>query len=241
MLTAFVRDYKLSKTDLIDNHELILRATDSGIELEWYQVNNTKPLKYHIDVEQFASAQKTFPAPKQGAFNQSLGKRSRHIIDATGGWGADTLLMCAQGYKVTLIERNPLMALLLRDAMDRLAKTVWARSHNVSIPQVLAGDAIEILTSESIIADCVYLDPMFPSKKKKSAAVNKNMQLLQWLLAADQDADRLLQAALNNGSARVAVKRPDYAQVLLADSIQPTTQFFSKLVHYDVYIKSEVT
>ncbi len=231
---AFVEQYDLD--DRNDQTELIIAESSSGLELSWSSQASTKRLKYCIDVEQFAAQQKTFPAPKQGAFNQALGKKTKQIIDATGGWGGDTLLMCAQGYQVTIIERHPVMALLLKDAMNRLALTQWAHCHDVKIPHVIEVNAIELLAQKKIIADCVYLDPMFPTKRKKSAAVNKNMQLLQWLVGADLDADNLLQAALDSNYTRIAVKRPDYAQPLLINNQKPNEQFSSKLVHYDVYL-----
>ena len=80
---------------------------------------------------------------------------------------------------------------------------------------------------------------MFPTKKKKSAAINKNIQFLQWLVGSDSDADELLHAALASMVSRVAVKRPDYAQPLLATSLMPCTQFSSKLIHYDVYLNTK--
>ncbi|MFT6098015.1 MAG: hypothetical protein ACJAYF_000550 [Arenicella sp.] len=73
---------------------------------------------------------------------------------------------------------------------------------------------------------------MFPAKKKKKAASNKQMQLLQWLAGADYDASDVALTA-KQYFPRLAVKRPDHAEPLLA---APTMQFSSKLVHYDVYM-----
>jgi len=201
---------------------------------EW-QRNDTRPLSLFIDVERFALRQKSFPAAKQGAFNQALGRQSRCIFDATGGWGSDALLMCSQGYQVTIIERNPVMALLLKDAMQRLASTDWAKTNSVSIPVVIEGDAINLLSDTKLAADCVYLDPMFPPKRKKSAAPNKNIQFLKWLVGQDSDADELLKASLQAAYPRIVVKRPDFAPPLLPDKVNPAIRFSSKLVHYDVY------
>jgi 16S rRNA (guanine1516-N2)-methyltransferase len=227
---------ELSQQALIDNSdfvaELELRPEPDGIHLRWFQ-ENAKALDLHIDLTHLLNQQRSFPAPKQGAFNQALGKKTKHVIDATGGWGNDALLMCSQGYQVQIIERHPIMALLLKDAMQRLSKTDWADHNEVVVPLVKQGDAIELLAQQSLQADCVYLDPMFPSKRKKSAAVNKQMALLQWLLDTEFDADELLTAALNGGFPRVAVKRPDYAKALC---VEPSTRFSSKLVHYDVYL-----
>lgn len=139
--------------------------------------------------------------------------------------------MASQGYAVTMIERNPLMASLLNDAMQRLSQTAWAQDNPVMIPDVITADALEALSGLSSSADCLYLDPMFPPKRKKSAAVNKQMKLLQHLVGEDKDATELLEMALSYFS-RVAVKRPDYAEPLLR---APDERFSSKLVHYDVY------
>lgn len=236
LLSDFVNQYAIDNS--ANQTDLKISASSTGIEVFWTKHDSAKPLKFFIDVEQFATQQKTFPAPKQGAFNQALGKKSKQVIDATGGWGGDTLLMCAQGYQVTIIERHPVMALLLSDAMQRLSKTDWALSCELEVPRVIHANAIDLLTDQNLSADCVYLDPMFPAKRKKTAAVNKNMQLLQWLVGTDADADQLLHAALSSNCKRVAVKRPDYASPLLADELKVDVQFSSKLVHYDVYLKT---
>lgn len=227
--------------------ELAVQARDNGLHLLWAESNaatkaTTKrtpaPLDLHISLNKIV-AQRSFPAPKQGAFNQSLGKRSKVIVDATGGWGGDALLMCSQGYQVHVIERNPVMAVLLQDAMQRLAETDWARNNGVAIPTVVVGEASDLIgeLQSNVGADCIYLDPMFPEKRKKSAASNKQMALLQHFVGADLDADQLLSSALASGAPRVAVKRPDYAQPLGSkqQKIKPGAQFSSKLVHYDVY------
>lgn len=213
-----------------DEVDLELWQGENGLHLSWHQATG-KPLEFRIDVEKLAQQQRSFPAAKQGAFNQALGKRSKSVLDATGGWGSDALLMCTQGYQVTIVERHPIMAVLLQDAMERLSKTAWALANSVCIPTVTSANAINALPADGRHYDCVYLDPMFPAKRKKSAAVNKYMKLLQTLVGEDSDANELLAAALRQCQ-RVAVKRPDYATPLLR---QPDAQFFSKLVHYDVY------
>lgn len=206
--------------------------SNQGLSLLWQRPDQSS-LSYHLDFVKTAKQLRSFPAPKQGAFNQALGKKTKTVIDATGGWGGDALLMCLQGYQVTIIERQAVMAVLLSDAFARLAKSDWFIDNGVSAPVVINANAFDVLNHQDIKADCVYLDPMFPAKRKKSAAVNKQMQLLQELVGEDADAADVLDSALNNGYARAAVKRPHYAESLLRS---PDTQFSSKLVHYDVYL-----
>lgn len=212
-----------------------LQYTDQGLVLLWSQ-GSQKPLRFHIDYNKELLKYRSFPAPKQGAFNQALGKKTRKVIDATGGWGGDAILMCMQGYDVTIIERLPLMAALMEDGLRRLSNSPPFIEGQLRLPSIVCAEAKDFIISSNDHADCVYLDPMFPAKKKKSAASNKNMQLLQWLAGPDLDADEVAIAAVEHYS-RVAVKRPDYARPLAEKTIgKPSTQFSSKLVHYDVYV-----
>jgi len=102
--------------------DLHLQHGSDGLVLHWIQ-GKQKALKFHVDYEKVLLKQRSFPSPKQGAFNQALGKKTRTIIDATGGWGSDAILMCMQGYQVTIIERLPLMAALIEDGLKRLSKS----------------------------------------------------------------------------------------------------------------------
>ena len=208
-------------------------TAQGGLELQWHKSGHDKELKFHIDFVKQLKSLRSFPAPKQGAFNQALGKKTQTILDATGGWGNDAMLMATQGYAVRVLERNPLMALLLEDAFGRLRDFVDFNNSPIVPPTVTFSDSIECIGKHSSIVDCVYLDPMFPEKRKKSASANKQMQLLQWMLGEDVDAENLLKAAVTAKAKRVSVKRPDYATPLLRE---PDQRFSSKLVHYDVYL-----
>ncbi len=46
----------------------------------------------------------------------------RKAIDATASMGEDGFLLAAQGYEVTLYEQNPVIAVLLKDALRRAKK-----------------------------------------------------------------------------------------------------------------------
>ena len=85
--------------------------------------------------------------------------------------------------------------------------------------------------------DVVYLDPMFPHKKK-SALVKKEMRVFQGVVGADLDADNLLAAALNAARYRVVVKRPDYAPFL--NDKKPTMSITTKKNRFDVYVKQAI-
>ena len=235
LLNEFCDRYSAYDIEPIIESDFLLEAKQAGLHCTWLTTTNNDALHYYIDIEKFVKQQFSYPAAKLGAFNQAIGKKTKTILDATGGWGGDALLMCAQGYTVTVIERNPIMALLLEDAMLRLSKTSWVIENQIVSPKVINTDANDYFENNNVRHDCVYLDPMFPPKRKKSAAVNKNMQLLQWLIGEDVDAHRLANKVIASNCSRLVVKRPNYAKSLLNE---PSVQFSSKLVHYDVYLKS---
>jgi 16S rRNA (guanine1516-N2)-methyltransferase len=73
---------------------------------------------------------------------------------------------------------------------------------------------------------------MFP-QAGKTALSQKDMQILQTLIASDESADKdLLQVALTVAKARVVVKRPRRAPPILANVQQ---SYSGRTVRYDVY------
>ena len=187
-----------------------------------------------MEIEPRPGEQRSFPAPKQGALAQALGK-SKTIVDATTGWGQDSLFMFRMGYHVLCMERSPIMAVLLAEAFERLAHCDWVQNLNLTVPLLLQGNAIELLETLAMPPDCIYLDPMFPPKRKKSALAKKSMQILHELIGQDEDKALLFAAALHATHKRVVVKCPDYAEPLGG---KPQQSFSGKLVRYDVYLKT---
>ena len=236
---SFTKSSSLSEIGECDDFDLCLERQNfkghQAMCLSWHKLGEKKPLRYCIDYVSSLKSSRSFPAPKQGAFNQALGNKSKAILDATGGWGNDALLMAMQGYSVTVLERNPIMALLMEEGFSRLSKYIESAELRLTVPTVHHIDSINAISRFAKQCDCAYLDPMFPPKRKKSAATNKQMQLLQWLIGEDVDAATLLEQAIKGGFRRIAVKRPDYAQPLYK---APSQQFSSKLVHYDVYLQN---
>jgi 16S rRNA (guanine1516-N2)-methyltransferase len=73
---------------------------------------------------------------------------------------------------------------------------------------------------------------MFPAKRKKSAAVRKEMRLLRLLVGEQEDAPDLLSVAREVATERVVVKRPVDAAPLAPG---PSASYAGKLIRYDVY------
>ena len=80
--------------------------------------------------------------------------------------------------------------------------------------------------------DIVYVDPMFPLRKK-SAKVKKEMQAFHAIVGTDPDADDLLANALAVAQYRVVVKRPAGAGFLA--ETKPNYSLEGKSTRYDIY------
>ena len=215
-------------------NEIFLLSWRAG-ELQLLERNLITKCGLTVSVEPRNGEQRSWPAPKQGALAQAIGRKTTTVVDATAGWGQDGLAIFRMGYDVLFIERSPVMAELLMDGFKRLAEQDWMQKRQIQTPRLLTGNAIELLSTLSEQPDCIYLDPMFPPKRKKSALAKKSMQVLRELLGDDVDKEHLFEAAIKSAKKRVVVKSPDDAPPLGG---KPDVSFQGKLLRYDIYLVS---
>ncbi|WP_424409368.1 class I SAM-dependent methyltransferase [Pasteurella sp. PK-2025] len=155
------------------------------------------------------------------------------VIDATAGLGRDAFVLAAIGCQVRLVERHPVVRLLLQDGLQRAYADPEIGEMMQQNMQLLPVSHIAQLDPATDFADVVYLDPMYPHKQK-SALVKKEMRVFQHLVGADLDADSLLAPALSLAQKRVVVKRPDYAAYLAQQA--PHFSRETKNHRFDIYL-----
>lgn len=154
------------------------------------------------------------------------------VIDATAGLGRDGFLLAAAGFQVHMIERNPLVAALLLDGLERIsadpeAAAICQRIH------LTVGDAFDSLASLPAQPEVIYLDPMFP-ERMKSAKVKQELQLLQLITDQPEDGEGLLRMALSCKPKKIVVKRPRKGSFLM--DLPPGYSLKGKAVRIDVYL-----
>lgn len=165
-------------------------------------------------------------------------RKNLHILDATAGMGGDGFVLASIGAEVTSLERNPVVYSLLKDGFARMAgcgepdlmaiSSRWHLRHEAALDHMINGASYDV----------VYLDPMFPARKKEKAAVGKEMVAFHSIVGADTDADHLLEPALACAKFRVVVKRPKIAPVLMGK--QPDLQLVGKSSRFDIYTKAKI-
>ncbi|WP_298940846.1 class I SAM-dependent methyltransferase [uncultured Psychromonas sp.] len=158
-----------------------------------------------------------------------------HVIDATAGLGRDAFVLASLGCKVDMVERSSIAAALLQDGLERAYLDSEIGEWMQQRMRLTHASGYEYLQNNQ--ADIVYLDPMFPHKKK-SALVKKEMRVFQGVVGADLDADDLLDVALAAAKYRVVVKRPDYAPFL--NDKKPSMSINMKNNRFDVYVKQAI-
>jgi 16S rRNA (guanine1516-N2)-methyltransferase len=151
------------------------------------------------------------------------------VLDGTAGLGRDGFTLAALGARVTMAERNPTIAALLRDARARALQDS-ATAEAATRVEIVEADARTLWGPASAPRfDVVYLDPMYPDRK--TALAGKELQLLRELTGGDADADDLLAA---NARRRVAVKRPLKAPPLAGRA--PSLKLAGTQARFDIYL-----
>jgi len=173
------------------------------------------------------------------AIAKAVGLKSANtpsILDTTAGLAGDAFVLATLGCPVTMIERSAIIFSLIENAIERASlneKFAPILEQGFNVINRDASDYIERqLNANAISPDVIYIDPMYPHRKK-SALVKKDMQILQRLHGADDNATALLENALQFAKKRVVVKRPTQAETL--SDKKPNTCIKSKKTRYDIY------
>jgi 16S rRNA (guanine1516-N2)-methyltransferase len=155
-----------------------------------------------------------------------------NVVDATAGLGRDAFVLASLGCHVRMLERNPVVAALLDDGLERGYRDAeigpWLRERMT----LLHASSLTTLSELTPKPEVVYLDPMYPHKQK-SALVKKEMRVFQGLVGPDEDADGLLEPARRLATKRIVVKRPDYAPPMADIAAQAAV--VTKSHRFDIY------
>ena len=153
-------------------------------------------------------------------------------VDATAGFGEDSLLLAAAGFSVRMYEYNPVTAILLRDALARIAM-VPEFSDIAARMELVQEDSVQALPLLSYKPDVILLDPMFPARQK-SGLIRKKLQLIQKLEQPCADEQALVEAALAAHPRKIVIKRPLKGPYLAG--IRPGYSIEGKVIRYDCIV-----
>jgi 16S rRNA (guanine1516-N2)-methyltransferase len=220
---------------------LILELTDQGLQLIDQDSPQLKPLR--IDFNAHTLQHRIRTGGKSLPLAKAIGVSTQNkptVLDLTAGLGRDAFILASLGCQVTMIERSPITAAMLDDALRRVQEI--PASDSLTLVHGDSQQCLQQLKDHPALRehtfDTMYLDPMFP-ESKKSALVKKDMQYLRALSPHDNLAALLLQSALDTGVGRVVLKQPRVAGFLTER--KPSFQIKSKTHRFDVYLTEQTT
>lgn len=233
-----VQDFAFRTQPQPPEHSFYLQLYNGNLTLRQSDQIKQKPILVDFLNGNLAHRQR-FGGGRGQAIAKAVGLKSGFnpsVWDATAGLAKDAFVLASLGATVTLCERSKILAALIDDALRRAAQDPETGSWVAQRMHLLCGDSSDRLAQlpESQRPDVVYIDPMYPDRKKNSALVKKEMQALQKLLGPDEDSQTLLQTALQTALRRVVVKRPSHAAPL--HDTKPTVSIESRKTRYDVYV-----
>ena len=218
---------------------LLLLLDDSGLSLTDGKISLQADFTSMLPRLKKSNLEREFLVKASRIKGMNAADGQLRAVDATAGFGEDSLLLAAAGYNVELYEYDPVIAALLRDALRRAAKSSDdALRDAVSRMDLREGDsvsAMRAMAGSNEPPDIVLLDPMFP-ERRKSALVKKKFQLLQQLESPCEGADEseLLEAAEAAGPRRIIIKRPLKGPYLAGR--RPGYSITGKAVRYDCIV-----
>lgn len=215
-------------------HLLIL----TGVRLELRELGPAAPGPVYVDFRVGAAAhRRQFGGGRRQPLARAVGLKggaTPRVLDVTAGLGQDAFVLAHLGCTVQLVERCPIIAALLRDGLQRAAEDPeigqWV-AERLSLCPMDGRDYLRGLREDQR-PEVIYLDPMYPHRRK-TALAGKAMRLLRQLAGDDLDAPDLLAAALACARQRVVVKRPRLAPAL--DGPPPDAQIVSPNTRFDLY------
>jgi 16S rRNA (guanine1516-N2)-methyltransferase len=224
----------IDDNDEVDEHHWRLSREPQGLTLKGQLEGQPFKLCFDLLSGEMRYRQR-FGGGRKEPLARAIGLKanpSPKVIDATAGMGREAFLLASLGCQVIAVERNPIIFVLLDDAIRRALNEPRLPFTQQQLKLVYQNSIDYLGKIDTGLYDVIYLDPMFPAREK-SAAVKKEMRVFKRLAGEDLDDQQLLSAALKTASQRVVVKRPNYAPPI--GDIKPSFQIKSKKHRFDVY------
>ncbi|MBH44590.1 MAG: hypothetical protein CMD88_03960 [Gammaproteobacteria bacterium] len=171
---------------------------------------------------------------KNEIFYKIFKKNNSTILDCTAGFGKDSFILSSMGHCVTMIEKNPIVSILLNNALKRFNNT--SKFSDDGRLLLFHGDSLDYLYNTDQVFDYAYIDFMFDSSKKTLSS--KNLETLKILTEDYNKKKELINLAIHKVRNRVVIKNhikndPIYNQ-------KSDYTIYTKLLRYDIYLRKNV-
>lgn len=207
------------------------------VQEESYLLWTDQDLVLYENGKPFLSAKQCYGSVTQKQHHYVLkaverkGRKPEKMLDATAGWGRESLTLAQAGIKVTAVEQSLLPVVFLHYAVEYLFPHIPI--------QILHGELSQLLPQLSQCSwPCLYVDPLFFDDKPSLS--KKEMEFLYQqpeTLGIQQDChDILLKTSLMSLKMdMLVIKQHKKAQPWIVSSAIGHSQKSTKTCKYDIY------
>lgn len=215
----------------ISNLDFCLQMLNGKLQLQRLRAEKIGPLE--VD---FVSGSLNYRIRKGGAGQElvvkAIGPKDKYpkVLDGTAGLGRESFILASQGFQVTACEQSSLLYSLVEDAFLRWKAESQIADEKLRL-EFINQKFENYLKSLIDYPDVIYIDPMFPERKKK-ASVKKEMKYFQEILQHDDHAEEMLHIARSYPVQKIVVKRPAFAPIVAKDIWRKVE---SKSLRFEIY------
>jgi 16S rRNA G966 N2-methylase RsmD len=161
---------------------IIVESTKKGYVLK----DKKSMMTYLLNLDEY---EKIVKQRNSHILKKVIKRKDLNILDCTGGFARDSAIITSLGNTVTLIENNPVIMMVLKDAISRIKSTTMNNIFNKITTKF--GDCIDFIRTTNKKYDYIYFDFMFninksalPLKKDQfiRKVVNNNVQRNQSII-----------------------------------------------------------
>ena len=178
------------------SENVFIKGTKKGYLLE----DRESKMNFSLDLDEYDIIIKQ---NKKHIINKIFKKSPSRVLDCTGGFARDSAIISSLGNSVTMIEENPLIMKVLRDAVCRI------KNNNISLIfekiTTKLGNCLDYIKTTNKVFDYIYFDFMFNTNK--SALPSKREQFLRMITHNDIDINKdIIKEVLQRVGCKVIIK-----------------------------------
>ena len=193
-----MKDKSLEIIKILNNlsENVFIKVTDKGYLL----VSRESKMTFLLDLDEYENIIKQ---NKNHIINKIFKKNNSKVLDCTGGFARDSAIISSLGNSVTMIEQNPFIMKVLRDAVCRI------KNNNIGVifKKITSrlGNCLDYIKTTNKVFDYIYFDFMF--NISKSALPSKREQFLRMITNNDIDVNRdIIKEVLQRVGCKVIIK-----------------------------------
>ena len=178
------------------SENIYIKRTKKGYLLE----DRESKMTFSLDLDEYDSIIKQ---NKKHIINKIFKKGHSRVLDCTGGFARDSAIISSLGNSVTMIEENPLIMKVLKDAVCRI------ENNNISLifkkVIIKLGNCLDYIKTTNKVFDYIYFDFMF--NINKSSLPSKREQFLRMIVHNDININKdIIKEVLQRVGCKVIIK-----------------------------------